>query len=459
MTVRDIRTMAPLDRRTFFAAGAGASLIAASTSFAAPLHKGHSPDWRDESWTNRYPQLSLKERDRRLELARKLMVAEGLDCLVIASPTQSHDFVGHYFSNEATPTVIIPKDGEPIAFQDNVSSPTAKRDFELAQALYPERWIKDWRFNEGAPGIAAALSEMGLGKARVGCTGLTALWPVSPYMVNGGAPWNKLPLTHSLMTLLPQFEWVDVWSSLLPAIAVKSGEELEQYKKAAHLAERATQLFFDNLRVGGTEADAMAHAAYDIFRHGAWTPSGGSPYISTRPLAESDVVTNEIIVYVGATEAQAGWTSCMGQPGVTMTKLIDAAHMSYELGLRAVRPGLALRELQEIMSPPFRKLNAWNNAPLFHGLSPIFTNGQTSRFVEQGIPSLRQRYFSKHDGELPYSPTFGADIKLQPGMAIHLEPNGQIGRDKVFLGANLLVTADGAEEYSASSRRVHMQTA
>lgn len=413
---------------------------------------GRSPDWRDESWTSRFPTLSTAERDRRLALARHVMEGRDLQALVLASPTQSHDFVGHYFANEATPAVVVPRAGDPVAFQDGVTSPTARHDLTLAAERFGQRWIDDWRINEGARGIADLVEELGLADARIGCIGLSAVWPTSSHIVNGGAPWNTLPLTHRLSSCLPAVEWVDVWPELLPRIAVKSAEEIEQFKKASHLADRAATIFYDSLRIGGTTADAMAAAAFDIIRHGGYTPAAGTAFAPRSPLEAGDRLMSELIVYVGNVEAQAGLTAAIGSPSPSMSRLIDAAHESYDIGLATVRPGVTMAELDEAMTVPFRRIGAWSTPPKFHGVNPIFTQGQVGRVDEADVPDLRTRFFPDHEGELPYKPVFGPDTTIEAGMTIHLEPNGQKGDDLVFLGSGVLVTDNGAEEYGDSGR-------
>jgi Xaa-Pro aminopeptidase len=419
---------------------------------------GPSPDWQDESWLNRFPQLSLAERDRRFLLARQLMEQEDLQCLILANPAQSHDFLGHYFANEATPTVVLPREGNPVAFQDGVTSPTARQDLELAKERFGGSWIADWRINEGVRGIAELIGHWDLADARIGCTGLQkAMYPSLFYMASGGAPWNPLPAIHQLSALLPQAGWVDIWPTLLPLIAVKSAEEIDQFKKASHLSERAAKIVIDSLKVGGTQAEALAEAAFDVFKHGAYTPSIGSTWPSSSRLGRADVVTDEIIVFVGAIEAQSGYTVCMGPPSQPMNRLIDAVHESYQLGVAATKPGMTMGELQEVMAPPFRKIGASNTPPLFHGLNPLYTAGEMGRFNEEDLPGVRARFFAGHEGELPFKPVTHPDIRFAPGMTLQLEMNGQKGTDKVFLGVNMLITADGNEEFSDISRRAHIK--
>lgn len=414
-----------------------------------------SPDWQDESWLTRFPQLSLAERDRRLLLAHKLMEEQDLQCLVMASPPQAHDFLGHYFSNEATPTVVIPRKGSPVAFQDGVTSPTARQNLALSGEVFGGRWIADWRFNEGAPGIAKLIEHLGLSDARIGCTGKKTMWPIAPYLFNGGAPWNELPVTYQLGALLPNAEWIDIWSTLLPRIAVKSSEEIEQFKKAAHLAERATGIFFDFLKVGGTEADAMAEAAYFLFAHGAYSPSGGTPFAIPSPLGRDSIVNAELIAFVGAIEVQSCMTACMGTPSSTMSKLIDAVQESYQIGFAALKPGLTMRELDDVMAEPNRKIGASSWQPMFHGLNPLYTQTAVGRYGDDDFPGLRARFFPKHNGELPFNPLFAPDTKFEPGMTIHFEPHSLIGKEKAVVGATMLITENGAEEFAVLSNRLH----
>jgi Xaa-Pro aminopeptidase len=414
-----------------------------------------SPHWSDSSWLTRYPQLSLAERDRRFRCARELMEAEDLDCLVLASPSQAHDFLGHYFANEATPTVVIPREGNPVAFQDGVVSATARRDLELSQEVFADRWIADWRLNEGAKGIARLLGHLDLADARIGCTGRKTMWPTAPYLFNGGAPWTELPITHQLSSLLPNAGMIDIWSTLLPLIAVKSAAEIEQFKKAAHLSERVTRIFFDHLEVGGTEADAMAQVAFDLFKHGAYTPSGGTPFALPRPLTHNTVVNAEIITFVGGIEVQSCMTACMSAPTASQSKLIESVQESYRLGRAAIKPGLSMRELDEVMAEPNRKIGASSWQPMFHGLNPLYTQTAVGRYGEADFPGLRARFFPGHNGALPSKPMFAPDTKLVPGMTIHFEPHALIKNEKAVVGATLLVTEDGVEEFGDGSTRVH----
>ena len=116
-----------------------------------------------------------------------------------------------------------------------------------------------------------------------------------------------------------------------------------------------------------------------------------------------------------------------------------------------------MRELDEAMTAPFRKVGAWNNAPIYHGLNPVVIGGEKSHIRpvnEVDVPGLRARFFPDLNGELPFKPVFNADLKLAPGMTLQLEPSGQTGGNRVFLGGSLLITENGNDEYSNTSKRL-----
>jgi len=61
-----------------------------------------------------FPTLSLKERDRRRRLTRKLMKDSSLDCLLVAG-LKGREKYESYFTNEyAQGIVVFPMDKEPF---------------------------------------------------------------------------------------------------------------------------------------------------------------------------------------------------------------------------------------------------------------------------------------------------------------------------------------------------------
>lgn len=63
--------------------------------------------------SNIYPTLSLKERDRRRELARELMKNKGLDCLIVVGLRGREQFDGYLTNEVYMGIVVFPSEGKP----------------------------------------------------------------------------------------------------------------------------------------------------------------------------------------------------------------------------------------------------------------------------------------------------------------------------------------------------------
>jgi hypothetical protein len=129
----------------------------------------------NHSFGNPVPTFSLAERDRRWELARAFMRRHGVDALLVYG---EHEDAGAsqfnfdtWFTNDRPgTTVLMPSDGEPIAF---LPMPLYVLDRLEAARRGDDRWVsaKSIRIGRNSDELAKVLIAQGLSTSTIGVIG------------------------------------------------------------------------------------------------------------------------------------------------------------------------------------------------------------------------------------------------------------------------------------------------
>jgi Xaa-Pro aminopeptidase len=314
-------------------------------------------------------ELSAAERDRRWGAARALMAERGLDALLVwgSSGAFAHCNASmRWLTNVNTEGYLaFPAEGDPALFS-----------FE--NGLNPA-WVTDWRgaVPDFAKAIAAHLRDVGLGRGRLGLVPLSGLY----------AELNGFP--HAtyvrLAERLPGAALEDATELVEGLRRRKSDEEVEALRCGCEMVRRVFDAIRGTARPGVRDYEVRAAIMDTLFRAGSEPGSmilycqgkhaihGGQsgiwyepPY--SNPLAEGDVILLELDAVCAGYKAQFNHGFTVGEVDEEWGRVFATAETAYRAGLDALRPGLTVGELEDVMLAPLQSAGfVWGN-PAFHGL-------------------------------------------------------------------------------------------
>ncbi|MEV4000619.1 M24 family metallopeptidase [Actinomadura sp. NPDC049753] len=399
------------------------------------------------------PSYSLAERDRRWQLARDIMEAEGVEALIAYGEHECADLAPFapdaYFTNDRPGAIVVfCRDADPVEL---TWSTLAVADHIEATKRGDELWIPPERIRvaKHAAGVVEVLREHGLDGAAVGVLGLD---PYPPFHINPIMPhglWNQV------LAELPEVAFKPVGLSYLFATICQSEEELAVVRHSAETGDAMAEAMLEVARPGATEADVYAAGMAAAYRRGLAAPgmllstgpgfiSWGPPAWSYRPQAprvieDGDVIMAEVFCRFGMKETQHQVAIAVGDPHPDIEAAATVARASYEAGLAAARPGNTFGDLADAMRAPLLEADAWNIHPLVHTLNPM---GPVCGFGE----GLRRMPEAANYGRLFDLPTMGGELPLAPGMTFAFEPNAVIGGHLTNIGGTVVIGEDAPIE-------------
>lgn len=392
------------------------------------------------------PTLSFAERDRRWALLRNLLRQHGLDGAVVAGFRSREMYESYVADDYNEGCVIFPLEGEPAVITwAHLRVLRAKYSEELGH----RQWITDHRVATTGAQAAGVLREKGLADAKVGVVGLTSIAPTEWY---GAIPHG---FWQSFTAAAPKAQFMDISEEFSHLMLVKSAEEMAQVRYAAAAAEAACKVIAEVTAPGVGEEVIFAEATREMLRFGIglrypmivlnsgehtlswgpprWTTRGEPPRI----LQRGDLMQAELMPMCGNQEVQVQMTVALDPLSETNRTCERVARECYDLGVKALRPGMAFADLVAIMEEPLKRAGCWSYTPLVHSLGPHFLMGRSavnSDKVDFGVKFL--------------GPPLALDRKatIQEGMVFAFEPNACIGFNRVNIGGTVVVTKDGCEE-------------
>src|SRR5919198_3096238 len=236
---------------------------------------------------------------RRRDLARSLMEEHRLDALVVFgnSGVNRHNqanvfwLTNHLDLHHCYLVAARDEGAEPALYTGLANHvPDARQVSDIP--------IIEWGGYDPATTVAARLSAIGLGRARVGMVGVNATFGM-------GMPYQH---HRALRGALPGLQMVEATREFAALRAVKSEEEIEWLRRAAAFTDRAIDALREEVRPGIPE-----YALLGIIE-GAYRADGGLPHIafvrsmpmdqpngclpaqnpSDRKIEEGDVIITEI---------------------------------------------------------------------------------------------------------------------------------------------------------------------
>ena len=420
-------------------------------------------------WQNSF---SEKERDRRWQLVREFMQKKGVDALlVLGSPllmsetnrTVQLQTLDRYLSGWASGcTIVFPLKGEPTLLGAPLSAVLMWTP-ETPKEELP--WMEDVRVSAQGETIVAVLKEKGLERGRV------IVGNISP--TNGAVGpdgisrrWGTSPFWDQVVKELPDCNFENLENDLSELVAVKSEEELAMFRRCAEAMEQATIAIVKTVRPGATEVDI--HMAIDraLWENGA---VGNHQYISSGPtttlpwgslwnrgigspriLEPGDVVnTGCIFARIGGLESQGQQSVAIPPVSPENAECARIARECYEEGLRTMRPGVPFKEVVEAMAAPLEAPGAWTMFPRIHNMNPQFLGGWASEASERRKEEYYKEYYQRFQvstgGRRNPQRDLQGEVVLKPGMTFEFEPEACIGRHRINVGGNVIVTEKGNE--------------
>jgi len=403
------------------------------------------------------PALSLNERDRRWHGLQALMRDRGLDAIIVGSFRGRELYESYLIDDFLDSIVVLPRTGDAILL--TISSSRVSRIFESERRGIVS-WVTDIRIGARGSDTANLLLEIDLARGHIGLVGFG---PTAPGEMDGLIP---LGFWRGLTAGVPEADFQDFTTDFSDFVLIKSEEELVLLRYAARVSEAACQSMVQASRPGASEADVYAEIMRTIYRHGcdvrypfmslqsgpeniAWgAPRWLMRAEKPRILQKGDLVQAEIHTCYGGQEAQVQMSVALDPVDADIRQCEEIAYGSYDAGLRAVKPGVLFSDVVEAMEAPIQAAGCWSKTPLLHTLT-FGSTGFTPVNREQLLGTREERL------ELDSNPGIRRpDLMLQPGMGLELEPNACLGMKRVNIGAAVVVTGTGCEEFNQLATRV-----
>lgn len=417
----------------------------------------------------RFPFLSLAERDRRHDLARRFMDEQNLDALVLTeggSRCFRHWTVNQfYLSNEPDgqcPIVVMPRNSPPVLFLIRTHWGIVQN--ELTEGVQP--WIEDLRLSEPDPAVCVAdfLNERGLGRGRIGVIASAAnnAWP----HLYGSL---EDPLWRAIGARLPDVEGVDVATPFTLLALPRSAEEVELARAAGRALDEAGRSVLAAAKIGMTEVDLYAASVEALARGGCdqqyFLLSSGSeiwgiqqprwffPKREPRVMAAGDIVFLEFFPAYGGIDTQMQICIHFGAPSEQVQSMAKAGRAAYEAGNAALRPGARFGDVWRPMADAIASAGGWSWGPNIHSL-PLQLMGEMHQGLHgrndlpevfRGLPTWDWGDRSPID-----------DLVMKEGMLFANEPGIAMGRQRLYQGNMVVCGANGAEELTTMGGHLHV---
>lgn len=406
------------------------------------------------------PGLSLRERDRRIDLACEVMAELDCQALLVPPGPRGNPSDGYFTHNVPNSIALVTDAGELIGFH---RSPGLVGALMQTDRRGEDQWIGDWRFGPFSEQLVAALKHLGLATARIGVVGLERATPLHPY------GWTIHGLWQQITGKLPEADFVEAWDQFAIRWLTKSDEELACFRYASELAERACQAMVDAAAVGATEGDLAAALHDAVLRPGGELPyfilhsgkdnlSWGFPYwlyraVEPRKLESGDVVLSEIFPTWGGIESQAQICIGVGELHDDFHRAAAVAREAYDAGVAALQPGRTFGEVASDMTSPVVNAGAWHLTPQIHSLTPLTLIGPV---LQGDLDAEYAARMPERPARIQSSALLNNDTVIREGMTFQLETNAVYGQHRVNIGGNAIVTSTGCEALNELPTRMHL---
>ena len=366
--------------------------------------------------------ITLAERRARLDKARRLMGAAGIDVLFVEPGSSLVYFTGlKWGRSERMLAAVIPRDGD-IAYVCPAFEETAVRE-----RMVIDGGLHLWDEHEDpARTVAGIFGDFGLTEGTVGLEPTTRFFHID-----------------GIRRAAPGMDYVNAAAVVTGCRVIKSPAEIALMQRAMDITVAAYKAVLPMLEAGMANTDVTAlirraHAA--LGASGAWSlcqfgPPSALPHGSVRPqtLKPGDIVLMDSGGSVEGYQSDISRTVVFGEPSARQRQVWATAKAAQAAAFEAARPGV-----------PCEAVDAAARAVIeAAGFGPGYRLPGLSHRTGHGIGM---------DGHEPVNFVRGEKTPLAPGMCLSNEPGIYIEGDfGVRLEDCLYMTADGPRWFSQPS--------
>jgi len=317
-----------------------------------------------------FPTLSLKERDRRWDLARGEMDRQGVNCLLIVCRGYNTNGNARWLDNadHSDRYLLFPRRGEPVIFRGPAHW----------QEWYPELFWPGIRYQGTAGGQASSAAadvivDLGYSNGTIGIIGLTG----AQMSTEGDIPYLTF---QNLKRRLPGARFVDVSDMLLRFRMFKSTEEISMTQKAADLANLQIATVRAHARPGVSELDIFAEmtmaslkAGNEIGREHWSIMCSGKGYPTNRPPSPRKLRAGDMLCVSHYTRYGGYWAHphtamSLGPIDEEYRPMRATIRESIERVLALLKPGTPWSEIDRAIDEPIVRNGYYHEIPQIHGI-------------------------------------------------------------------------------------------
>ncbi len=186
------------------------------------------------------------------------------------------------------------------------------------------------------------------------------------------------------------------------------------------------QAIMDALYTGGSELETMVLLSSGSEFVNAAGQLTFIPSASLRTIQEGDILLTEFDAIYYGYRGQLNQPFAAVRADIEWKDMAEVCKESYENGIKALRDGISVGELENRMIQPIQEAGYNRGTPLFHGIDYLISEPFSTFPLQPDEVTLN---------------TF----KIRAGMVLELEPHvaTQDMRKGMQLGSELLVTRDG----------------
>lgn len=352
----------------------------------------------------RYAAFTEQEHRSRLAAARKILQENGIDLCISVAP-ESLFYYGGYdswvSSNSPQALIFSANEGEPtIVLRDT--------DISLAEE---SSWVTDVRHYrlmfDDIPGLIAKVArEKGMRGGKVAIE-------IQSYAIPHG-------LGLAIAKAIAPAEIVDGTRLLgLPRL-IKSPGELAYLRQAGKHAQAGLDAMRRVLKPGISEIALAGEVEHAMRLSGSdyWSiptelasgdrSAGGHATARDRIIQKGDLVHLEFAGVAARYHATAIHTMAAGEPSKRARDLYDAGRASLAAGIKAIRPGVRVEDVEEASLVPLRKLGLEAAATMRFGygigiayppiwLEPLQISRGSTQVLEPGMVFVLHGYLQLHE--------------------------------------------------------------
>jgi Xaa-Pro aminopeptidase len=385
--------------------------------------------------------LTLEERDHRWKRIREAMSARGVDCLLVHGHNLQRVCIDNitYLANISVTEgfLVFPLKEEPTLFL--FIAPPSK-------AITDRFWVKDMRV--GSPlyskEIIKRIKELDLENASFGAVGLCAI----------DGTEGKMPYaTYSkVIEAFPKARFQDSTDLIEEARMVKSPAEINCLEVASEIGEAVFETISETAKAGVRDGVVVARVINTLLLNGSipgtlllyrsgkeLTHAGEgdnfAPF-SLRTLEKGDIILVEFSANYFGYIAQYNQPFSVGKPDNEWQRIFDTCLRSYENGMKVLRPGITIKELNDAFVVPIEEQGYHCERPPFHGVGVGTAEPPWGSFPIQPNRRLRESY------------------EIKANMVLEFEPQAVApdSRRGIHLGTSVMVTETGCRQLSKSWR-------